>query len=108
MAVLAIDFDNTLIVGDTWLPGAKDAIRAFREKGHRVLIWSCNGTKWIQRCLDEAGIVVDHVCTNDQGKPLADLYIDDKGFHHPHNTPWDDEEVSKVLLRIEGKDNRKW
>lgn len=107
MAVLAIDFDNTLIVGDKWLPGALDALKLFREKGHKVIIHSCNNSAWISKCLREDVTPVDGIWYG-VGKPLADLYIDDKGYHHPHNTPWDDEEVSKVLLRIEGLDNRKW
>lgn len=108
MAVLAIDWDNTLFAEKEWLPGAKDAIRLFREKGHKVLIHSCNASDWIIRQIDEAGLVVDHVCGKDQGKPLADLYIDDKGYHFPYNGKWTEAEVAAVLNRVDGKDNRKW
>lgn len=107
MAVLAIDWDNTLMSGRTWLPGAQDALKRLSELGHRVIIWSCNERNWIEKNLEEAGIVVDWVCRKDDGKPVADLYIDDKGYHFPYNGDWN-EDLPNVLLRLEGLDNRKW
>jgi hydroxymethylpyrimidine pyrophosphatase-like HAD family hydrolase len=107
MAVLAIDWDNTLMTGDKWLPGAQEALKRLRELGHKVVINSCNNPSWIEKQLREAGIAVDYVW-NDKGKVLADLYIDDKGYHFPHNSDWSDERLADVLLRLEGLDNRKW
>lgn len=107
MGVVAIDWDNTLMSGKEWLPGAKDALRRLREEGHKVIIHSCNGPKWIEKNLREAGLIVDHICEADQGKPLADLYIDDKGYHFPYNGDWSPE-LPKVLERLKDKDNRKW
>lgn len=111
MAVLAIDWDNTLMSGDEWLPGAQDALKRFKEEGHKIIIHSCNSPTWVAHHLEEAGIRVDYIWVGNSdlsGKPLADLYIDDKGYHHPHNTPWDEEALSKVLDRVKGLDNRKW
>lgn len=107
MAVLAIDFDNTMVVGDKPLPGIKDAINRLRELGHKIIVHSCNNTKWIERVLNNNDIRFDYIVTNDGGKPLADLYIDDKGYHFPYNGDWN-EELPRVLLRLEGLDNRKW
>jgi hypothetical protein len=106
MAVIAIDWDNTLMSGEEWLPGAKDALKRLREEGHKIVIHSCNNEDWIQRNLNEAGIIVDVVWTK-FGKPLADLYVDDKGYHFPYNGNWI-EEAPKVLDRLKGLDNRKW
>lgn len=108
MAVVAIDWDHTLMDGEEWLPGAKDAIRLLREKGHKVCIHSCNNPAWIEKCLNNAGIVVDlvwkgkakEISLNGQ-KPVADLYIDDKGYHFQGNWPT---EIHNVLDRL---DNRK-
>jgi hydroxymethylpyrimidine pyrophosphatase-like HAD family hydrolase len=107
MAVLAIDFDNTMVSGDQPLEGVKEAINILREQGHKIIIHSCNGTKWIKKVLDSNEIRYDFVCENDGGKPLADLYIDDKGYHFPFNGSWT-EELPKIQERIKGKDNRKW
>lgn len=98
MAVIAIDWDNTLMNGKEWLPGAQNAIRLLRERGHKVIIWSCNEKSWIQRCLDEAGIPVDWICEKDQGKPVAALYVDDHGFHFEGD--WS-VEVHEILKRLE-------
>lgn len=107
MAVLAVDFDNTMFEGDKPLPGVKEAINILREKGHKIVIHSCNNKSWIERCLNNNDIRFDHICDNANGKPLADLYVDDKGYYFPYNGDWS-EELPKILTRIEGKDNRKW
>lgn len=112
MAVIAIDWDNTIALPDGKpLDGAKNAIATFRAAGHKVIIHSCNNIDWIKRNLAEWGTPVDGVWGElgiESKKPLADLYIDDKGYHHPHNTEWTDLEVALVLERLLGKDNRKW
>lgn len=112
MAVLAIDFDNTMVVGDKPLPGVKEAINTLREQGHKVLIHSCNNPEWIGLVLTNNDIRYDAIYDgkgnkNHEGKPLADLYIDDKGYHFPHNGDWN-LELPKILDRIKGLDNRKW
>lgn len=106
MAVIAIDFDNTLVNGSEWLPGAKDALRLLREKGHKVVINSCNNPKWIEKQLAEAGLTVDLIWDH-KGKALADLYIDDRGFDFRGD--WAST-ISEVLehRHVKDKDNRKW
>lgn len=113
MGVVAIDWDNTLVFATEWLEGAKDSIRLLREKGHKVVIHSCNRASYIDKMCREAGIVVDRIwdanAAEDEksGKPLADLYVDDKGYHFPHNGSWVGE-MPKILERLTGLDNRKW
>jgi hypothetical protein len=94
--------------GKEWLPGAQDALKRLREEGHKICIHSCNNPGWIEKQLKEAGIVVDLVWEKKHGsKPLADLYVDDKGYHFPYNGDWA-LETEKVLERLKDKDNRKW
>lgn len=110
MAVIAIDFDNTIVMGDVALPGAKELIDRLRDKGHKVIIHSCNNPKWIEKVLKDSKIKYDRIwdSTVDVGKPVADIYIDDKGYHHPNNSQWTEEEMGRVCDRLKGLDNRKW
>jgi hydroxymethylpyrimidine pyrophosphatase-like HAD family hydrolase len=106
MAVIAIDWDHTLMDGKEWLPGAQKALNRLREEGHKIIIHSCNNDNWILKNLQEVGIPVDGVWKED-GKPIADLYIDDNGYHFPYNGDWAGE-IDKILERVKGLDNRKW
>lgn len=111
MAVIAIDWDNTLVDSNQkLLPGVKNALEFLRERGHKIVVHSCNRPEWIKRCLDEWCIPVDYINGIDgpSGKPNCDLFIDDKGFHFPHNGSWDHFLIDAILSRIEDKDNRKW
>lgn len=76
--VIGIDFDGTLVQGDKALPGAREAINILREEGHKVMIFSCNNTKWIERVLNANDMVVDYIWGGD--KPVCDLYIDDRAI----------------------------
>lgn len=107
MAVIGVDFDNTLVFGDKALPGAKEAINILREKGHKIVIHSCNNASWIERVLNNNDIRFDWIYEykDGSGKPLCDLYVDDKSYHFKGN--WHDE-VTDIMLRLEGLDNRKW
>lgn len=109
MAVLAIDFDRT-IVNDKYeaMPEAKEAINNFREAGHKVVIHSCNNSKWIEKTLNNLDIRFDAIWSEtDKGKLLADLYIDDRGYRFKGN--WL-EEGKEILAHehVKDKDNRKW
>lgn len=105
MAVIAIDFDHTIIEGDKAITGAREAINIFREKGHKIIIHSCNNIGWIIKTLTNNDIRYDQIWEG-IGKPLADLYIDDKGFHFQGD--WHAMAIAAVLTRVEGLDNRKW
>lgn len=108
MALIAIDFDHTLVEGDQPREGAREAINALREHGHKILIHSCNEVSWIKKVLNNNDIRFDGIFgeTKLEGKkPLADLYIDDKGYHYKGN--WN-AELPEILARLKGLDNRKW
>lgn len=107
MAVIGIDWDNTLVdVDQKLLPGAKEAISQLREAGHKVVINSCNNPDWIQKCLNEWGIPVDAVW-NGKRKLNADIFIDDKAYKVPYNPDWR-LHIDDIMITLKNKDNRKW
>ena len=108
MAVIAIDFDRT-IVDDQYEPleGAKKAINAFREAGHKVIIHSCNNPKWIEKVLTDHDIRFDDIWADQKGKPMADLYVDDRGYRFNGNWNVESDEILQHE-HIENKDTRKW
>ncbi len=107
MALIAIDFDGTLVDGEVLLPGAREAINILREQGHKVVINSANNPIWIKKVLDNNDVRYDWIYglnEKDGHKVIADLYVDDRGFHFKEWT----EAVNDILKRVEGMDNRKW
>lgn len=102
MAIIAIDFDGTIVedrfpeIGNL-KPGAREAINQLYEDGYTIIIWTCRtrlnkaraveflalqGIKW--HYFNESSIanlrVYDWVDTR---KVYADVYIDDKGLMKP-------------------------
>lgn len=77
--VIAIDFDGTIVNGTRPLPGAREAINILREKGHEIIIFSCNGKDWIKSILENNDIRYDWISEGTQ-KPVAHVYIDDRGI----------------------------
>lgn len=77
---IAVDWDHTLMDGDQWIDGAKDALNLLRERGYLVCIHSCNNPAWIRRQLEEAGLTVDRIWGEhgEVGKPVANAYVDDR------------------------------
>lgn len=108
---IAVDFDKTICDSDFPAAGpvkpfAKEALTIFRAMGFRILIWSCRTCHWhydqfggdpaqptLERkqvqlmieCLDTNGIPYDEIDDGSRGKPLAALYIDDKGMRFADN-----------------------
>lgn len=84
MAIIAIDFDDTLVKGDKLISGAREAVNLLREKGHKILIYSCNNASWIEKVLRNNDIRYDRLFAEQEfmkiGKPVADIYIDDRGY----------------------------
>lgn len=102
-----MDWDNTLVDSEqNLLLGAKDAISLIREHGHRVVIHSCNNPAWIQKCLNEWGIVVDLIWDG-QRKPNCDVFCDDKAWRVPYNGNWASH-IDFLIDHLKDKDNRKW
>lgn len=104
MAIIGVDLDHTLVEGDKSREYAREAINILREAGHRILIHTCNDTAWTEKVLNNLDIRFDGIWTK-PGKPLCDLYLDDKSYHYRGD--WKGE-LTEILARVEGKDNRKW
>jgi hypothetical protein len=100
MALIGIDFDHTLVEGSKAIPGAREALNALREAGHKVLIHSCNGTDWIERVMANNDMRFDGVW-EDKGKPICDLYVDDRGYHFKGDWTL---ALPEIIARVEGKD----
>lgn len=100
---LAIDFDGTLVdFSGGWkgvdvcgepLPHAVETLKKFREANFKIIIYSCrtntglNPSMSIVRLhnefkahLDRLGFVYDEIFVG-TGKPIAHVYIDDRGFY---------------------------
>ena len=92
--VVAIDYDGTLVedvhpstYGDK-LPNADIVTQKLREQGWEILIFTCRPSyqrKELEENLKRNNIVYDHISF--YGKPIASLYIDDKGYRFEN---WED------------------
>lgn len=96
MAIISIDYDDTIVVADypragIIKPHAKEVINRLYDAGHKILIWTC-------RAEERKTIAYDYLITNgvrfhlinenlpevqelyggDTRKMSADIYIDDK------------------------------
>jgi beta-phosphoglucomutase-like phosphatase (HAD superfamily) len=95
--IAAIDFDHTIwdTPNNTPIKGAREAINLLREKGIKVIIHSCNNKSWIEKCLNNNDIRFDWIW-DQTGKPVADIYIDDCGYHF---TNWEFD-LPDILSRL--------
>lgn len=63
------------------LPGARAALEALRAAGHTVVIYTGRGWpeyRATKKWLDDHGMPYDQI---HMGKPIADLWIDDRAVH---------------------------
>ena len=90
---IALDFDGTVIVRGTYpdigeeLHGCIDTLLRIQELGARIFLWTCRGGRELDAAelwLEARGINL-HQPEYLQGaaKPVADLYIDDRGLGIP-------------------------
>ena len=92
---IAIDFDRTICDTDNVTPpykmgppitGAVEALQRLHEAGHKIIIHSCRSSdgpkaiKVMEDWLEYFKVPYDSVWS-DIGKPVADWYIDDKGYY---------------------------
>ncbi len=88
---IAWDFDATLHAYTTWtgevptgepLPGAREAVQAFRDAGYRNVVFTCRaltegGLAATRLWLDQHDFAIDEVTA---WKPHAMLYVDDRAW----------------------------
>jgi len=107
---IAVNFDGTIVehafpkIGKL-KPGAVEALQAFHEAGHRVIVTSCRNNMNLNTgsiahllamkgFLECNGLNFCRIDYGNQGKVLADVYIDDRGITYSDN--WD--EIREALL----------
>lgn len=113
--IIMIDFDGVIhkysegfkdgTIYDIPIKNVKGAIRAFRNKGFKVIIFTArlsekyhdldsvnNQKEMIEEWLEKHGIEVDGMTTE---KLPALIYIDDRGFRFSGD--WNNEKVEKVI-----------
>jgi hypothetical protein len=106
---VAIDLDDTLVEYDGWhgyqhigplRPGARKALQRFKNAGWIIVLHTTRADisriwEWID---DAVPGLIDHVNSNpasiqmrcNPGKPIADLYIDDRAWPYCGNPiPWE-------------------
>ena len=106
IAVIAIDFDDTLVFVTQPLDCAKEAVNRLREKGHKIVIHTCNREAHVKQVLDNNDIRYDRIHGNEsKGKPRADIYVDNNGFRF--SGVWNND-INYILQAVEGIDNKKW
>ena len=119
---IALDLDGTIakyesflgleIIGDP-LPGATDLVDRLIKEGHTVVIHTTRMNPDVNhKSVRELGDYIinwlkkhnfnhETIVCQDAGKPVADLYIDDRGWHHFTNDSWSNSEIDLVLRHLE-------
>jgi len=114
---ICIDFDGTIAdYSKGWqgddkfgeiFPGAAKAINTLKAMGWRVIIFTCReDNKALRDYLKEQGISFDEINGGQQQgspKPVADVYIDDKGLRFQGDWMKSLEEILKFRPWWEGK-----
>jgi hypothetical protein len=90
---IALDFDGTVVENGSYpgigeaLPGAIATLLRIQELGAKIFLWTCRGGQELedaQKYLLRRGVALNvPVFLSGSGKPLADLYIDDRGLGAP-------------------------
>lgn len=97
MKTICVDIDGTLVHYEDWqgdrhfgqlVPGAVEAMQLLKEQGWYIIIYTTRGNKEaVKSFLTVHGICYDSINENPYqpenargGKPLADVYIDDRAI----------------------------
>lgn len=123
---IAIDLDGVLAEYDGWkgiehigkpIPGAKELIERLLKYGDTIII---NTTRTspednkgytseqlvenVKGWLQENGFPENVEIWSGEGKPGADIYIDDRALKHEPNTPWDESAMNAVFEELMQQD----
>ena len=104
--VICIDFDGCIAqyVGDNAkdgeygdvVHGASNATKVLKEEGYTIIIFTCRkDSKSLRKYLEENEISYDYINENpdqpdgtNKGKPMADLYVDDRAVRFNGEWKW--------------------
>lgn len=103
---ICIDFDGTLHDPRNRLPGykmgqpvpgARDALRMLNIRGYDVVVCTARpDVEHVRQWLSFFGML-RYVCEVTHEKPMADLYVDDKGYRF---TVWDGVTLDQITKRM--------
>jgi predicted HAD superfamily phosphohydrolase YqeG len=110
--IIVVDFDGTIVdfkypsIGEP-KPGVREALTRFRELGYSIVVSSCRNArrfpeifqvgiegqpvverqtyKDMIKFMDDHQLPYDEIDDGSLGKPLGNLYIDDKGVRFENN-----------------------
>jgi hypothetical protein len=123
--IVAIDLDGVLAEYHTWLGvdeigrktrDAETLLKKLKKEGCEVIIHTTRTNPQanpgyttvdlgmrIATWLAEHRLsqYVTHIWTG-EGKPMADLYIDDRAHYHKTNAAWSKAEIDSILCILEG------
>jgi hypothetical protein len=123
---IVVDFDGTLVkqawpeIGE-WMPGAKDAMRAFNNAGYHIVLFSARLSTFdpwgnertdadvaaevakVRHTLDTAGLSFVRIWTA-SGKPGGAVYIDDRAERYGGRAGSWRAMTEKVLMRLGSED----
>ena len=114
---VCVDLDGTILEFDEWrgeqhfgkpITGARAVLNELKHLGWRVIIYTTRGNEILVRnALDRYGVPYDYINRNpdqpagtNEGKPIADAYVDDRAVAFRGN--W-----RKTLEEIQSLDPRK-
>lgn len=98
----AFDFDGVLsqydgvFISDEHvgkpMPEVVKAIKILKEQGHKILVYSTRSSKTLEDYCKKHNIPADYFNNNPEyktgnpGKPVASIYVDDRGLHYHGQT----------------------
>lgn len=103
---ICIDFDGVIAsYQDGWegtdkfgtmVPGTDNALKVLKEEGYTIIIFTCRKvTEALKKYLKENNITYDYINENpnepegtNKGKPIADIYVDDRAVCFRGNWKW--------------------
>jgi len=119
---IAIDFDGVLARYEKWegiykhghyIEGSIDLIESLLDAGAEVFLYTTRMNtdvnrgytieelrKALQSWLRSEKFPIGLQIYTKPGKPIADLYIDDRAYYHPTNDKWFDDEIEQVFDRL--------
>ena len=88
--------------------GMKELLQSLKAKGHEILIFTTRGNSEIAAWCKLHGMPYDfinrnpHIQGNNPGKPIADVYVDDRGIR------FDPDDLEDGLLEKQILDFKPW